>query len=284
MSPEISELSASGIKTFRDCPKQFWYEYLSDVPEPTEGKVEHFEIGNAVHESIEAVLQTDGLKEMDSEELLDVLYSRESELEYEYDDRKKAETCLKTASRWIASFVKEVKLVEEKWKMERDGLVFKGIADLVADVDMGESLYEDCIVDWKTGQLYDSQEDPEKAKTQMWKEKIQGGMYAEMFHEKHGRYPDAILFVYLNEEEQSTHARMQNGEVFWNEFENKYWTEIEKYKNRILQAKNDDEWEARPQQSRCYFCPYKFHCRDSGVGAEDASPTEIFIGDRVKPF
>jgi hypothetical protein len=74
------------------------------------------------------------------------------------------------------------------------------------------------------------------------------------------------------------HKRVQDGKVFWNEQENKYWTEIEKYKNQILRSETFGSWEAKPGQSKCYFCPYKYHCADSGVGAENVTPNQIEIG------
>jgi CRISPR/Cas system-associated exonuclease Cas4 (RecB family) len=274
MTKDVEELSASGVKSYVECPKQFYLNYLTDVPEPTDGEPEHFRVGNAVHGVIEDVLMEDEWQVGSDEEtdtqpaerLFELFMERVEESDHEYSDDEKVETCFETASRWITSFVENVNHVEEEWGMERDGIRYRGFADLVADIGMDE-LYENTIVDWKTGQESDE-----------WKERIQGGMYAEMHHEIYDEYPDAIVFVYLNEETQSMHKRVQDGKVFWNEQENKYWTEIEKYKNQILRSETLGSWEAKPGQSKCYFCPYKYHCADSGVGAENVTPNQIEIG------
>jgi CRISPR/Cas system-associated exonuclease Cas4 (RecB family) len=269
MSRKVEELSASGVKTYKQCPKQFWYDYISEIEPVDEGEVEHFQIGNAVHDSLEEVLQSD-IDLTNEDEILSQLKSEERKLDYNYDDDSKVSTSFQTASRWISSFVDSVKHVEEKWSIEKDGFEYRGLADLVADLSIGEETYNNSIVDWKTG-----------SENEEWKERVQGGMYAEMHYELYGEYPDAIVFVYLAEETQSVHRRVQDGEVFWNEVENKYWTEIEKYKAQILQSQAVDEWEAKPDQSKCFFCEYKYHCADSGVGAENVGVSEIEMGDWI---
>lgn len=269
MSRQVEELSASGIKRFRDCPRQYQLHYLSDVPEPDEGEVEHFQIGNTVHDSVENVLKEQPEIVNENEEVIhDALVSEEDTLDYNYqDNQSKVTTSIETASRWISSFVTEVKHVEEEWTMDRGSIKFKGLADLVADVEQGDEVYEDVIIDWKTGQENDE-----------WKEKVQSGMYIEMFYDKFGHYPDAAVFVYLNEETQSFHSRIRNGEVYWNENENKYWEQIEKYKNKILQREIEGVWPTKPEQSRCFFCSFKHYCQDSGVGAENVEPRHIQFG------
>lgn len=268
MRDKVEELSASGVKKFEDCPKSFWYKYLSDFEPPKSEEPVHFEIGNTVHDTIENVLQRGEVDISNEETLFNAFQSEESTLDYEYDDDDKVKTCFETASRWISSFVVDVCHVEEKWSMERDEIEYRGLADLVADVEQDGEMYKNTIVDWKTGSVNDE-----------WKERIQAGMYIEMFYEKFGEYPEAAVFVYLSEETQSFHPRIRDGEVFWNEKENKYWTEIEKSKNKILRAQVNGEWEAKPEQSRCFFCDYKHHCKDSGIGAEKVEPQHIKIGN-----
>jgi len=266
MTKEVQELSASGVKKFVQCPKQFYLHYLTDVPEPEEGEVEHFQVGNTVHDSLENILRSNP-ELSDESVLLRDLKTEENSLEYNYSDNNKVDNCFETASRWITSFVKEVKHVEEEWSMNRDGIEYNGLADLVADVEQNGQVYQNSIVDWKTGTVNDE-----------WKERIQGGMYAEMHYEIYGEYPEAIFFVYLDEETQSFHPRIDDGEVFWNKKENKYWSEIEDIKGQILHSETLDEWEAKPEQSRCFFCSYKHYCSDSPVGAEEVSHKEINIG------
>jgi len=261
---KVEELSASGIKKYKECPRRFQLHYLLDDLEPPEdGVVEHFQIGSSVHGALENVLR-DLDKVPKKDELLDMLLEEESSLDYDYSDNDKVNNCLNTASRWITSFVTSIGHVEEKWTMERDGIEYNGLADLVADVEQ-DGMYSDVIVDWKTGQ-----------ETEQWKERIQAGMYIEMFYEKFGHYPEAAVFVYLDEETQSFHSRIQDGEVFWNEHENQYWSEIQKYKNQILRSQRTEEkWETKPDQTNCYFCSYKYYCEDSPIGAENVTIQNI---------
>jgi len=269
MTKKVEELSASGVKKFVECPKRFYLHYLSEVPEPEEGEIEHFEIGNTVHDSIENVLRSSNSLN-NQQQLLEALKTEKEHLDYNYSDNDKVDNCLSTASRWISSFVEEVSHVEEKWSMNRDGIRYKGLADLIADVQQDDRTYTNSVVDWKTGEVNEE-----------WKERVQGGMYAEMHYEIYGEYPEAIIFVYLDEETQSLHPRVTDGKVFWNEKENKYWQEILEYKDKILQNEVLSEWEAKPEQSRCYFCSYKHHCEDSPVGAENIGPNEIEIGNPI---
>jgi hypothetical protein len=265
---EIEELSASGVKKYISCEKQYYLHYLSNVPEPVEfEEPRHFATGNCVHDTLEEVLQNYDISPVEKD-FYNILVNESSNFEKDNQDNDKVDNCLQTASRWITSFVKEIKHVEEKWSMNRDGIKYKGLADLIADVEQDGELYENTVVDWKTGSVNEE-----------WKERIQGGMYAEMHKEIYGEYPEAIVFVYLDEETQSFHPRITDGEVFWNAKENKYWTEIEEWKGKILQSEALGEWEAKPEQSQCFFCDYKHYCRDSPIGAENVGTNEIQMGD-----
>ena len=267
MSKNVKELSASGVKKYKDCPKSFWYKYLSDIEPPEKEEPEHFKVGNAVHDSLENFLLRDNPILSDNESIFEELQKEEDYLDYDYDDNDKVDNCFQTASRWISSFINEVHHVEEEWEMNRDGIRYRGMSDLVAEMVMDGTVFDEVIVDWKTG-----------SENSEWKEKIQGGMYLEMYYDKFGSYPDAVVFVYLDEETQSMHSRIDGGEVFWNEQENKYWTKIQKYKSKIINSDNSGEWEANPDQSRCYFCDYKHHCIDSGIGAEEVTKEHIEFG------
>lgn len=283
---KIEELSASSIKTYNRCEKRFWYKYVLDIEPPDTPEPDFFKTGNAVHETIENVLNEHGVV-ADEDELLKILKREENTLDYNYQDNKKVENCFETASRWIPSFLENIHHIEEKWDMDKSGINFRGLADVVGDVNFGSKengdIIQNVIIDWKTGNVYDAgsedKEERKKAKRQTWEEKIQAGMYIEMFHEKFGEYPDAAVFVYLNEETQSVHRRIRDGEVYWNEHENKYWTEINEHKNKILKSKQKENWPARPDSKKCYHCAFRLRCEDSPVGAETVEPRHIEMGD-----
>lgn len=265
MSEQIEHLSASGIKKFRDCEKQFWYKYISDVEPPEEGEIEHFEVGNAVHDSLENVLQDiDEIESMEERSVLQQLRDEERSLDYNYEDSEKVQTCLEFASKYISKYVTDIVSVEDRFEMNVKGIDFVGYADLIADInDRGEDL-NDVIIDWKTGKENDE-----------WKERIQGGMYVKMFHEIYGRWPESIQFIYLNEGTRSVHNRIDDGDVMWNDHQNKYWEEIEGDISDISNSVFNDEWEANVSDS-CYFCDYKFACSDY-IGSEDCEPHHLEI-------
>lgn len=260
----IDYLSASGIKKFQECPRAFWFKYLSDVEPVEEGEVKHFEAGNAVHESIEEVVQEQPDLLDDQDVLLELLREKERSLDFNYGDKSsQVQDCLENAAKYISKLVREVEHVEDRWEMTKDGIDYVGYADLVADIEDEERLLENTIVDWKTGEEND-----------LWKEKVQGGVYLEMFHNEHGYYPDAIDFVYLKDGTRSVHRRISDGEVRWNEHENKYWTQIEEYINDIRLSDQKDDWPAEGEGSTCYFCDHKFAC--SGyIGSENLNKKHV---------
>lgn len=268
MSKELEHLSASGIKKFRNCEKEFWYKYISDVEPPEVGEIEHFQIGNAVHDSLEEVLLENDVVGMEQEELLKLLRDKERSLDHNYEDTEKVQTCLEFASKYIGKYVTKVVSVEDKFTMNLKGIDFIGYADLIADIHRFDEDSSDVIIDWKSGSVNDD-----------WKEKIQGGMYAKMFREEEGRWPDAIHFVYLSEDTLSVHNRVDDGEVMWNDHQNKYWDEIAGDVSDISNALFNDEWEANVTDN-CYWCDYKLACSDY-VGSEKCKPHHLEMGGTI---
>jgi RecB family exonuclease len=261
---KINRLSASSIKKYKNCPKSFFYKEISDVEPPDEEEPDFFAVGNTVHDTLESVLQEDDVLELSEDELLSRLRDEERSLDYNYEDSEKVQTCLEFASKYISGYVTDIVSVEDRFEMNVKGIDFVGYADLIADInDRGEDL-NDVIIDWKTGKENDE-----------WKERIQGGMYVKMFHEIYGRWPESIQFIYLNEGTRSVHNRIDDGDVMWNDHQNKYWEEIEGDISDISNSAFNDEWEANVSDS-CYFCDYKFACSDY-IGSEDCEPHHLEI-------
>ena len=264
---KINRLSASSIKKYRSCPKSFFYKEISDIEPPDEEEPEFFSIGNTVHDALEQVLQKNGTLDLSEDELLSRLREEERSLDYNYEDSEKVQTCLEFAAKYISGYVTDIVSVEDRFEMNINSINFVGYADLIADVDdRGEEL-NDVIIDWKTGK-----------ENEEWKERIQGGMYVKMFHEIYGRWPDSIQFIYLNEGTRSVHNRIDGGDVMWNDHQNKYWKEIEGDISDISNSAFNDEWEAKPESSRCHFCSFKYACSDY-VGAEEVQPENFEMGD-----
>ena len=263
MSHDVNHLSASSLKTYQQCPKQFFYDYISDIDGIEDDGVEHFQVGNSVHDSAQNVLERgEDVLSLSEEDLLEELREEELSLDYDYDDSEKVQTCLEFAAKFISKYVTSITTVEDKLEMHQDGIHFSGYADLIGDIDDDLS---DVVIDWKTGK-----ENPE------WKERIQGGMYVKMFYEEYGSWPESIRFVYLNEGTQSVHNRVSDGEVMWNDHQNKYWDEIQGYISNIQTDAYNEEWEAKPESSKCHWCSFKYAC-DSYIGSETSKPEQIEI-------
>ena len=264
---KINRLSASSIKKYQSCPKSFFYKEISDIEPPDKEEPEFFSIGNAVHDSLENVLREDGTLDLSEDKLLSRLREEERSLDYNYDDSKKVQTCLEFAAKYISNYVTNIVSVEDRFEMNVNGIDFVGYADLIGDVDDRGNQLNDVIIDWKTGKENDE-----------WKERIQGGMYVKMFYEIYGRWPDSIQFIYLNEGTRSVHNRVNDGEVMWNNHQNKYWNEIKNHISNITSDAYSGDFEAKPDSSQCYFCDYKFACSDY-IGGEELTPESVNIGN-----
>ena len=248
----IEQLSASGVKKFATCPKQFMYKYVDkpDIAEPEDPKF--FKVGNSVHESIENVLE-EHPDLRDQEMLLSLLRDENRSLEYDYgsDNEEQVQTCLETASKYISNHVDEVQTIEDRWTMdlEKFDISFVGYSDLTAD---------NRIIDWKTG----------KPASQL-EEKIQAGVYIELYKEELGKVPEGVEFVYLKEGELSQHNRVSEDDVFWSESRNKYFDTVMDYTKKIMRCEAKGEWPAEGSGDDCYWCDFKFVCADSPIGAEN---------------
>lgn len=270
---DIRHISASGVKSYSECPKQFYLKYLSDIEPPEREEPDFFKVGNTVHDTIENILKENpDAHEMAEEDLLELFRKEETTLEYDYpsDESSKVQSCLETAASWITDYVTNIHHVEEEWTKKIGGRDYIGFADLVADLEYEEQgiELENVIVDWKTGK------DEDKA----LKEQYQSGMYIELFRREYDIVSDAAVFVYVNEGTQHLHRRISDGDVKWNANGGEYWENIQKVVNQIQHSENVDEWEAKPERDRCHWCNFKLYCADSGIGAENVEPYHFQVG------
>lgn len=261
----VDKLSVNRINQFLECPKRYWYYSHSDIQLPEREDPDFFKVGNAVHDSIENTLIKHPDLVSDVEGLLSQFRTEEIDLAYDYgkSNSSQVQDCLEMAAKYIAKYVDEIKHVEDSWSMEYRGIEFRGRADLVADITVEDETLKNVVIDWKTGRVKDESG-----------ERLQGGTYLEMYNDKHGSYPEAIEFVYLNEDTKSTHRRIQDGKVQWNDHKNKYWEEIQQYVHKIIKAYQAGNFPAKPESANCYFCNFKFACSDY-VGSENLKPHHI---------
>lgn len=253
---DVTYLSSSAVKKFANCPKSYEYKYVDRYDVPDESDNKFILRGNAVHGVLEELLQSDSdLSNRDN--VHDYLVENCSD-EYPSSMSSDVDDSLEMAAKYVANYVDDVRDVEERWEMNHDGIDLVGYADLIDG---------DTIVDWKTG----------KSEGKEMDERIQASFYIKLFENEYGHLPEKVEFVYLTEGELSTHNRItDDGEVMWNNHQNKYWEEVESIISQIQMAHNRDEWEAQP--GNCYFCSFKYACEDSKIGSENVTKQEIEIG------
>jgi len=205
--------------------------------------------------------------------LLSLLRDENRDLGYDYgeDNEEQVQSCLETAAKFISGHVGEVRSIEDRWTVDVEelDLTFLGYSDLTAGKnqmnDEGEKIGEqDAIFDWKTGK-----------KASPLEEKIQAGVYIELYKEEFGEVPEMFIFVYLKEGEISIHRRVSDDGRYWSKDSNKYFDTVMDYSKQIVRAEMKDDWEAKGSGSDCYWCDYKYLCSDSPIGAENVEVHNI---------
>lgn len=245
-------LSASKVKGFAQCPLKHWYQYLSDETR-TKPSAGYRELGSAVHESIEEVLQ-------ENREMRDasILSHRFKQL-YRYKDPDVPENLydrglnvLDTAAKFIennrSASIREIELRHEFQVGGRIDHGYTAIMDIVTD---------NGIWDWKTGSCTDS--DGETRDYIIRDEIIQGMVYASAYLNKYGEYPEYVKFVYLNEPGVRTLDPTKD----------KY-DKMLAYSSSLLNAWETGEFPAKTG-SHCGFCDYEYVCEAQEVSMANVS-------------
>lgn len=240
-------ISASQVKKWKKCPKQFWYSYISDVEVSDDGN-KYTEMGNAVHEAIENYLNAGN--EMDNtseiEKNLQIhLSAVEDDYEYGADMEERAQKCLTNAAKYLKLLDEEILGVEldRTFHVDRPGITsdFRAIMDLAT---------ENKIVDWKTGN-----KGPEK---------VQAAIYIVAYWHEFGELPEEVHFVYMKDGDVNIHKAEEGGEVYWDEEVNTYWDEMVPYAQAMQNAIEMGNFPADPGESKCHWCAYSRHCPEGG--------------------
>lgn len=235
-------ISASAIKSFYSCPKQYQFRYKTDKPS-TKASQGFLELGSAVHEAIEYALKQDTplQKNQLKGAFHQAYYKVNGKVPDDMDDD--AKQYLNVAARFLSSKSPNIQGIEKKFKfgLARQDIDsrFRGIMDITTENE---------IWDWKTGRVRD--ETPIE-------EKIQGAVYMRGFYELYDTYPESISFIYLKEEKQRTI-----------ESSDEVWDEMISHASDLVEAQNVGEYEATPG-GQCFFCGYEQFCPQSPTGAGD---------------
>lgn len=240
------KISASQVKTWNKCPKQWWFRKRSDLS-PTKADSKYANFGIAVHEAIENVLSKQKNVVTDQTTLRELFIAEFASIRGEHDVPdgmfEDAEKCLSTAARFVEKHSeRKIKAIEKyiEFKMSQGEVTgpVSSIIDVVAD---GE------IWDWKTGRIRDD--------TQI-DEYIQSSVYALAYNYEYGDWPETVRFIYLKEERMRTVGGDNAPDAM-----NKMIRTAES----LQTGKEEEEYPANPGE-KCYWCRWEMFCDDSPVG------------------
>lgn len=253
--PAQYPLSASGVKKFKRCPKAFELRYI-DQKSSTKGSSEFASLGTAVHESIERVLQENsiGMLSETPNQLKEMMVGEYRAIDPDIDSEKweVGLECLNVAARYTASQgLESFRGIEQDFTfaLGREDInhSFRGTMDVASPSQ---------VWDWKTGKnIYEESEI------------IQGMIYAMGYLEEFGEPPEEIRFVYLRKEvERVIDPTDENWETMLNHARN------------AIEAKRNEEFPAKPDESTCFWCGYEGWCpasEGSPVGAGEVTWSQI---------
>lgn len=235
-------LSASSIKSYKTCPRQYYFNKVADVDGTQVSPKRYRHLGSAVHEAIETVLEEHGY---DSDTIV-------ADLQREYEQTPyidamsqemvgKGKNYLETAGRYLMKNQYEIKDIE----------VPKEIPITIGDqetrirgiIDVATPEY---IIDWKTGTIRD--DTPEE-------EMIQGSTYVKLFEELYSYRPEGVKFVYLKEQTER--------EI---DADPEHWDFTETWAQKLLKAVEEEDFAGKPWDAPCFFCDFHPYCPDHKTG------------------
>jgi CRISPR/Cas system-associated exonuclease Cas4 (RecB family) len=245
IEPDESQypLSASGIKKFKRCPEEFRLRYVEglDGTKPSGG---YADLGSAVHESIESVLQENNIASLSEtpNQLKELMIGEYRAIDPDIDDEKydTGLSCLEVAARYTAAQgLDHFRGIEQDFTfaLGRDDIdhSFRGTMDVATPSE---------VWDWKTGKnVYEESEI------------IQGMVYAMGYLEEFGEPPEKIRFVYLRKEIERVIDPTDDN-----------WDAMIAHARRAIQAKRTGQFEPDPDGSKCYWCSYQGYCDASKGG------------------
>lgn len=251
MNSKDLTLSASKIKKYKTCPEQFRLRYLDDDAEATKQERGYKDLGTAVHDSLEIVLNKmpDNPDEIMLEHMLTEEYKK---IDPEISSRQEetALECLETAAKFLVK-IDDLDIVSIEDRIEfvlsRGGLDNSSVSycDAIVDNDGRREIW-----DWKTGRIRDDATPEEEIQ--------QGIMYVIAHQARYGFPPDSMKFIYLKEK---TVRDRRPEEADFDEF-------ISDAKD-LIRGINTDTYPAKPEKSKCHWCDYEYFCSASQVSYDD---------------
>lgn len=240
-------ISASKIKTHDTCGEQFRLKYVEGLDEIGPDS-KYIRRGNAVHEAIEDALTEGSEPDVSEQDLIDQYKLNGGRRGYMLPEEMHEQviSCFGPAARKLSA-CSEVVGIESKVEFALDvpeiPKPFVGYADLFTGTS---------IVDWKTGRSEGKGED----------ENVQGAVYMAGYYEQFGAPPESIDFAYINPDAGDDHPKVVSVEPS----DDLYDVMLLKAK-RLMSDVDRGEFQADPEDSKCYWCDYEPYCDASPLGA-----------------
>ena len=253
---DLLKLSASSIKTYEQCPRKYWYNYI-DKPEVPIKEWDHLTLGNFVHEVLEHfhnILKKH--KKRDQRKLMEyVCKEREKEMGKDGGPKFKLNEELRKQIRgMLMSYleyleengVPNVQSNERRFSVYLDeDLLVRGVIDRI-DLGVGDDPTRFHVVDYKTG----------KSK---YLDEFQLLLYGIPLLEEN---PDLDIF-------KGSYLALKE-DMKWLSYDISR-TDVENVKEKIRsvarQIREDSTWQPKPQ-FLCRYCDFESIC--------DASPDNQF--------
>jgi len=241
--PVISEtmrFSASGLKTYQDCPLRFRFSYILKIPEPP-GASPAAARGTTVHAVIEhldpalpAEIQVPGLLEQ-----FWTPDQFESRTQSE-QDKVSARELVETYLAWQAENTNTILEAEKEFSFTFAGRGMHGFIDRIEQTPGGGYV----VIDFKSGSSKSS-----GITRKNLPENIQLNLYALAIKEMFGKLPERATLLYLKDNNPINYQPTEDSVVAFAE-------NLEQMLAKILAG----EFPAQPDFMRCGWCPYGDLC------------------------
>jgi len=241
---KILVLSTSRVKTFLQCPRKYYYNYIERLPKK---HWDHFDLGTLVHGALEFFhdeFRDDTFDYTKLNSLLSKSFKKQYDLMKEDGDLVKAEIVLEAKS-LLKNYLKNIKFeglkskilsVEDEFELDLDEeFKIRGVVDRV-DLDKDGSYH---IKDYKTNKNKRYM-DPFQLKTY--------GLYLQSKYPEVTNFKGSYIMMRFNGEHISYNFNINDV--------NKVKTELIDYARKISEEKR---WISKPSKL-CDWCDFKKPC------------------------
>lgn len=254
LEKDSMHFSASSLNTYQDCPLQYKFSRVLEVP--TLPKT-FFDLGKAVHSVVE-VLTKRQINEQgylptkqDATGLLDRYWvsSTYQTAKAEEEDRASAEKMLEFYVRWCEQRVREAYApfaAEKKFEIEISGKKLVGVIDRIDLTPEGE--YE--VFDYKTSRS--------GLNASQIKNDIQMNAYCIAIQKLYGKLPVSASLLYLRKEEKVSYL-VSPGSV----------EPVRKEMEALIDGILNERFDPVPDYFTCKYCDYKSICDAKEIEDEE---------------